>query len=278
MAPFSGLTPEEEEFAEADAILRAQAANQAGSIREAEGGSSEVNDANHGEWLDGVLYLSSLVTIPQAGPEGTSLSLSIRQVPHTSTCYGSTGGIVWPAATILAEVLPTIEEFRKPNTVVLEIGAGCGIPGLTAAALCTGPGARVVLTDEAAGVLENLQFVYRENAEKLNATVEVARLVWEELLDGRVNSPAENVDVLIGSDLIWGDRAEMVEQVLRRLVRPGGVVVLANQADRGGLDVFETKMSGEDGVFDMNRYDKTYADHDRQECIRVYECRRRDSV
>merc|ERR1712224_781542 len=150
---------------------------------------------------------------------------------------GSTGGIVWPAATVLAQLLPTIQELGQPNVVVLEIGAGCGVPGLTAAALCTSPGARVILTDEAVGVVDNLNFLYRENAGKLNAPVEAARLNWEELLDGRVNPPVESADVLIGSDVIWGDRGELVENIVRRLVRPGGLVVLANQADRGGLDV-----------------------------------------
>lgn len=56
------------------------------------------------------------------------------------------GGIVWDAAVVLAETVQRSASAVAPLRV-LELGAGCGLPGLVAAAGC---GAHVILSDRPA--------------------------------------------------------------------------------------------------------------------------------
>ena len=48
---------------------------------------------------------------------------------------GWTGGSVWESSRILASVLVALREELVVGKNVLELGAGCGLPGLTAGAL-----------------------------------------------------------------------------------------------------------------------------------------------
>ena len=57
------------------------------------------------------------------------------------------GGIVWDAAVVLAETVQRFAVASDPPLRVLELGAGCGLPGLVAAAGC---GAHVILSDRPA--------------------------------------------------------------------------------------------------------------------------------
>ena len=110
---------------------------------------------------------------------------------------------------------------------VLELGAGCGLCGIAAAALC---GARhVLLTDVPEHTLANLRHNVALNA--LDERANVAALDW--------NEPAAwppPVQVLLGSDLIYA--AEAVQPLLRcvcdLLVHGGDFFYVAPETNRLG--------------------------------------------
>eukprot|EP00435_Cladocopium_sp_Y103_P042280 s163_g11.t1 len=89
-------------------------------------------------------------------------------------------------------------------------------------------------------VVENLAANVAANLERLRPVdLRAEKLVWEELLSGTSSAPVEAVDLLIGSDVIWGDRGCLVAEVALRLVRPGGALVISAQKGREGLDIFQ---------------------------------------
>ncbi|XP_008448745.2 uncharacterized protein LOC103490817 [Cucumis melo] len=124
-----------------------------------------------------------------------------------------TGSWVWNSAFVLAEWMATQcklldFDFRQKN--VIELGAGAGLPGLTAALLGAN---RVVLTDVKPlllGLLENV------DANGLGDRVEVRELVWgSNELASQANELGE-FDLILMSDLFY-DSEEMphLAQVLK---------------------------------------------------------------
>jgi hypothetical protein len=74
---------------------------------------------------------------------------SVR-VKQNATIEDSTGGIVWESAYLVAAFVDANREqwLRTPETKsVLEVGAGCGLLGLTIAHITAGSGVEVVLTE-----------------------------------------------------------------------------------------------------------------------------------
>eukprot|EP00931_Biecheleriopsis_adriatica_P044015 TRINITY_DN25145_c0_g1_i1.p1 TRINITY_DN25145_c0_g1~~TRINITY_DN25145_c0_g1_i1.p1 ORF type:complete len:283 (+),score=77.65 TRINITY_DN25145_c0_g1_i1:26-850(+) len=240
--------PEDDEFEEADAIL-------AELRRKAETGESDLpwGDCADRSWDDGVLRVTREYA---ASSQPLAAKLLIRETPysaHPLSGVGGTGGVVWPGALTLADLLrERQQELLGATEVMLEIGAGCGLAGLCAASLLAelpvlSSGARrVILTDGPEAVMENLQWNVEANVDRVGRLVhlEAARLAWEELLDGSVAPPVEEVDLLLGSDVIWGGRGPMVAQVARRLVKPGGWLAISAQKGREGLDEFEAVLRG----------------------------------
>ncbi|OLQ05815.1 Lactation elevated protein 1 [Symbiodinium microadriaticum] len=89
-------------------------------------------------------------------------------------------------------------------------------------------------------VLANLEENARANADRVSPVeLQVCKLIWEELLDGSAPPPAEEIDLMLGSDVIWGDRGPLVAHVARLLVRPAGWLVISAQKGREGLDAFQ---------------------------------------
>ncbi len=229
-------TPEDEEFEEADGIL-------ADLRQKAETGESDLlwGDCLERSWHDGMLRvtrsygLSSSLVAP----------VIIQEFPysaHPCSGVGGTGGLVWRGALALAELLAERHELLANAEVILELGAGCGLPGLAAAAQLASQGrsAQVILTDGPEAVLENLAANVAANLEHVKPVMlRAERLVWEDFLAGRSPAPVENVDLLIGSDVIWGDRGGLVAEVALRLVKPGGALVISAQKGREGLDIFQ---------------------------------------
>ncbi|CAE6942554.1 METTL21C [Symbiodinium natans] len=230
-------TPEDEEFAEADEIL-------SDLRKKADTGEGDLpwGDCLSRSWEDGVLRVTRSYA---TGSDASSPDVIIQEFPysaHPCSGVGGTGGMVWPGAIVLASQLRARPELLSDATVVLELGAGCGLPGLAAASLLRRDGGarRVILTDGPEAVLTNLEHNARANEERVApVALEVAKLIWEELLDGTTPPPAKAVDVLLGSDVIWGDRGPMVGRVARLLVRPGGWLIISAQKGREGLDTFQ---------------------------------------
>lgn len=111
-----------------------------------------------------------------------------------------TGAWLWDSALILAQFMSTHFDFQ--NKSVLELGAGAGLPGLTAARLGA---TRVVLTDVKPllpGLINNVE------ANGLGDRVEVRELVWGSD-DLSQLSELDEFDMVIMSDVFY-DPEEMV--------------------------------------------------------------------
>lgn len=115
-----------------------------------------------------------------------------------------TGSWIWDSALLLSNWISTHRlSFEFAGKTVLELGAGTGIPGMTAAML----GAkRVILTD-----IEPLVPGMKKNAEAngLGDRVEVSRLVWgSDELPSQLVESGEVVDAVLMSDVFF-DAEEM---------------------------------------------------------------------
>ncbi|CAL5429562.1 unnamed protein product [Camellia sinensis] len=127
-----------------------------------------------------------------------------------------TGSWTWDSAIVLSHWMITQGQldFDFAGKTVLELGAGTGLPGLTAAALGA---SRVILTD-----VEPLLPVLRKNVEAngLGDRVEVSRLVWgsEEELEDEVAV----VDLVVMSDVFFdAEEAVALGRTLRRVCGEG---------------------------------------------------------
>ncbi len=118
---------------------------------------------------------------------------------------------LWPSGVALAEV---VAGLPLRGARVLEIGAGLGLPSLTAAL----GGADVLATDWAADAIELL----RTNAERNGISLSAERVRWDDpgpLLRG---TPW---DVVLGADLLYERRN--ADQLLELLPQLGGDLLLA---------------------------------------------------
>ncbi|CAE8632058.1 unnamed protein product, partial [Polarella glacialis] len=138
----------DEEFDEADVIL-------ADLRRKTETGESDLpwGDCVDRTWsADGALRVTREYS---ASLQPGAPRLLIRELPysaHPCSGVGGTGGVVWPGALVLCELLrERRDELLADAQVMLEIGAGCGLAGLCAASLFAelpaASGRRVILTD-----------------------------------------------------------------------------------------------------------------------------------
>lgn len=136
-------------------------------------------------------------------------SVSAREQPvFTSEAReDQTGTQVWGSALVLARWVAEHRD-RLDGRVVCELGAGCGLAGLAAAA-CTSARA-VLLTDLAPDTLANLEHNVGLNDAGLASRVRVRAVDWRE-----PSSWPSDVEVALGADLVY--RAEMVPPLLGAL-------------------------------------------------------------
>ena len=183
--------------------------------------------------------------------------LVIRELPITraddpfgteSTPEDDTTGLgLWPAAVLAARWVATDLRAAMAGKVVVELGCGCGLPGLSAARYC-GPRA-VYLTDIHAPTLSNAAHNARLNAQQ-NETVfasapaptsvvqgcpvSVLRVSWTD----PTSFPPEPADVLLGSDLVYDEGIlSALTRAVTGLLVPGGVFYyIAPEEGRAGMD------------------------------------------
>lgn len=131
---------------------------------------------------------------------------------------------LWEAAIVLSEFVAGLP--CEKGASMLELGAGLGAPGLTAAAA----GFEVTLSDYEELILD---------FERINAaashldTVRFAMLDW-------LNPPAmEQYDVIIGAEILFREEFfQPLLNVLRRALKPNGVIYLAHDVKRRSLEPF----------------------------------------
>eukprot|EP01066_Platyproteum_vivax_P006495 Platyproteum_vivax@DN2283_c0_g1_i2.p1 len=151
----------------------------------------------------------------------------------------STGMHLWSTAVVMAHWLqtPTVKSLLH-NKHLLELGAGCGLVGLTAH--CTCAPASLLLTDLFPDTLTNLQ----TNAQLNNADVEVDKLDW--LKDDtwpRKGDELRQFEVVLGSDLIYdAQQIPLLINVLDNLLMCGGTFLYGYHVERDGATTFPKEL------------------------------------
>ena len=154
----------------------------------------------------------------------TLVIFELDDVCDSVTGHALTGAWIWDSALVLAERLAAAHdqlEFSVQGKSVIELGAGAGLPGLTAARLGA---SRVVLTDVGAlipGLRKNVE------ANGLGDRVEVSQLVW-----GSDESTAElrEFDVVLMSDVFF-DAEEMaaLAKTVKKVCKKGTRIWAASE-------------------------------------------------
>jgi len=131
---------------------------------------------------------------------------------------------LWEAAIVLSEFV--VGQNFAGGTRVLELGAGLGAPGLTAAAC----GGAVTLSDYEELILD---------FERVSAAASGLEGVECLMLDWLNPPPMEQYDVILGAEILF--REEFFQPLLKIIgaaLKPGGVVYLAHDVRRKSLQPF----------------------------------------
>ncbi|RLN10714.1 hypothetical protein BBJ28_00015981 [Nothophytophthora sp. Chile5] len=135
-------------------------------------------------------HLSYSVPVPDAP--------SVVVTCRVASVFNEVGLKLWEAGWMLAEyVLAHDLEFR--DKTVLELGAGVGFTGLVLACACRAK--RVMLTDYAPNVMQNLRYNVEVNAGKFRCPVEVQVLDWDTWQPD--NDVDNQPDVLLAGDCVY---------------------------------------------------------------------------
>jgi hypothetical protein len=126
--------------------------------------------------------------------------------PSDEALHGDTGIAVWDAAVFLAKYLESKKEIVE-NRVVLELGSGLGLVGLSAARC----GAKRMYLTDLPYILPTTQYNIENN--KLTDVARVVPLDWNRPKDAAI--AWDDVDVVIASDTVWVE--ELVEPFVHTL-------------------------------------------------------------
>lgn len=131
---------------------------------------------------------------------------------------------LWEAAIVLSEFIAGLP--HEPETTLLELGAGLGAPGLTAAAA----GFAVTLSDYEELILD---------FERINAAASRLDNVRFSLLDWLDPPAMEQYDVIVGAEILFREAFfQPLLDVLRKALKPDGVVYLAHDIKRQSVEPF----------------------------------------
>lgn len=146
----------------------------------------------------------------------------------------TTGLSIWSAALILAR---WTQQKSWEDATVLELGAGCGVPGLSVAVSKPCP-QKVYVTDLNPQSVENLQHNIALNDLQHNTTALI--MDWCD----KATWPKEKLDYVIGSDLIYQKSlVPLLVQVVVGLLKPQGrFYYVAPESGRDGLSEFIDRM------------------------------------
>ena len=148
-----------------------------------------------------------------------------------------TGWTVWGSSVVLARFIEARAGLFATQSL-LELGAGCGVAGLWAAARASP--ACVYLSDYNELTVSNLRRNVAANA-ACCAPCDVAAVDWDDestwpLEPGCAEGEPRTFPVVIGADLVYRrSYARKLASVLERMVQPGGRFVLATPGQREGL-------------------------------------------
>lgn len=186
----------------------------------------------------------------------------ISQVTKRQSAQEDVGFIMWPSAIVLSHWLITNPHVLRDKSV-LELGAGCGLVGVTAALIklaqsqCHEPTqGKVIITDVNELVLENVSQNIRLNNVASVATVAKLDFYsqtghrrtggWLTAETGATVAQKEcaPVDVILAADIICrAEDAIAASRTIHDALRIGGVafVVCATAAYRFGVEIFASE-------------------------------------
>ena len=166
------------------------------------------------------------------------------------------GIVLWPAAIALAHEIASRAFAGKR---VLELGAGTGLPGIVAATL----GAHVVQTDRQ----ELALFVCKQNALRNGITTIEHRLADWTAWDDR-----ERYDVILGSDVLYGDAMHPhLRRIFDESLAPGGTILVSDPFRQSSITCLEA-MEADGWKVTMNKWRVGIAAPDR--AVGVFELTR----
>ncbi len=169
--------------------------------------------------------------------------------PFGETAIDDTTGLgIWSASLVMARWMAQKSLLgRFDNKSVLELGAGCGVPGLTVALYSNGTS--VYVTDFNPSTIRNLKYNIEINANRPVTTssagdwlerVHASSIDW----DNESTWPEDKMDYIIGSDLIYQKSiVPLLKKVISGLLKPGGRFLYTCPSDgRDGLVEFISTM------------------------------------
>ena len=138
---------------------------------------------------------------------------------------------LWEAAIVLSRFLVALAP--APGTTVLELGAGLGAPGLTAAAL----GCSVTLSDYEELILD---------FERVSAAASGLDTVRFDMLDWLNPPEMERYDIILGAEVLFRDEFfEPLLGIIRHALKPDGAVYMAHDIKRQSVHPFLQKAEKE---------------------------------
>jgi hypothetical protein len=156
-------------------------------------------------------YKSTSITIPcfseassEASPPDNALTLAVFSSPTACTDFDLTGQILWPVSNLLAHFLASkIGQARIRHRRIVELGAGCGLPGLVAASLQAD---HVILTDGNEVVMDLLQKNIDsclQQREEITCQVSAKQLTWGDRdRCKKVLDSIGHVDHIVAADVV----------------------------------------------------------------------------
>ena len=148
----------------------------------------------------------------------------------------TTGYGIWASSLVCAQWMVQLKE-RFTDKCILELGAGCGVPGITIAS--SSKCKNVLLTDFNPKTVENL--CHNIELNDLQTVCKAQIINWSD----PSTWPEEKVDFLIGADLIYqSDMVPLLVNAIEGLLAPSGRFLYASPpGGRQGLDTLFIALS-----------------------------------
>jgi len=183
-------------------------------------------------------------------------------------CSSHTGSRVWEGALLQLQWVFQNQQLMKDRSV-LELGAGCGILGLSMAK--AGIPREVVISDfdghyvdaETASLMELLTHNAKANMVSTSG-VSIWNLDWARPADAKCCWPpaadatlAQTYDIVLGSELLYTtEGAALLLQILPKFLADGGTCYLLNNARRTGVAEFMAGCAGAHLTYSEVPFDK----------------------
>jgi len=139
---------------------------------------------------------------------------------------------LWEAALILARWIALNADVFK-NKVVLELGAGCGLPSFVSSVIAK----KVICTDYLPMVLDNLEYNVELNKKNLNNNLTIHKLDWQSKFE---EYGIGEIDIIIGSEITYRlEHPKILINVLNFFLNKNACFYLILAKDREGFTEFQ---------------------------------------